>query len=411
MSRVRDLFQEFPVKFWVLIAATFIDRVGGTLIFPFFALYVTQRFDVGMTQAGTLLAIFSVSGFIGSMLGGALADKFGRRGMVLFGLVFSALSSLSMGLVSELSVFYMLAVIVGLLSNIAGPARQAMVADILPEEKRSEGFGMLRVSGNLAWIIGPMIGGLLAAQSYLLLFVLDAITSVVTAVIVFKLIPETRPEAADERQQQSFLETLVGYRSVMADKLYLAFLVTSMLMLIVYQQMYNTLSVYLRDVHGVPTQGYGFMLSLDAGTVVLFQFWVSRRVKRFPPMLMMALGTAFYMVGFSMYGFVATYPLFVVAILLITVGEMIVMPVGQALAARFAPEDMRGRYMAFYALSWTIPSAVGPWAAGLIMDNYDPRWVWYAAGIISIIAVTGFLVLHVRTGMAGAREQHAPAVS
>ena len=397
LNKAKTTYQEFPLKFWVLVIATFIDRIGGTLIFPFFALYITQKFGVGMTQAGVLFAIFSVSGFLGSMIGGALTDKFGRRGMVLFGLVFSALSSVSMGLVDELSMFYLLAVIVGSLSNIAGPARQAMVADMLPEEKHAEGYGILRVAGNLAWIMGPTIGGFLAATSYLLLFVLDAITSLITAAIVYKLVPETKPTESEERRQETILETLAGYRSVMADKVYVAFLITSMLMLIVYQQMYNTLSVFLRDVHGVSTQGYGFMLSLDAGTVVLFQFWVTRRISKYAPMAMMAVGTAFYLVGFTMYGFVSTYILFVVAILLITIGEMIVMPVGQALTARFAPEDMRGRYMAFYGLAWTIPSAVGPWAAGLILDNYDPNWVWYAGGIISAIAVGGFYSLHLKT--------------
>jgi MFS family permease len=82
--------------------------------------------------------------------------------------------------------------------------------------------------------------------------------------------------------------------------------------------------------------------------------------------------------------------------LLITIGEMIVLPVSQALVARFAPEDMRGRYMAFYGLCWTIPSAVGPWAAGLIMDNYNPNWVWYAAGIVSAVAIAGFCLLHLK---------------
>ena len=396
-NKVKETYQEFPLTFWILVIATFIDRIGGTLIFPFFALYVTQKFNVGMTQAGVLLGIFSVSGFLGSIIGGALADKFGRRGMLLFGLVFSALSSLSMGVVGELSVFYLLAVVVGLLSNIGGPARQAMVADMLPEEKQAEGYGILRVAGNLAWIMGPAIGGFLAATSYLLLFILDAITSLITAVIVYKLVPETKPKAPEEQRQETILETLAGYRVVMGDKVYVAFLITSMLMLIVYQQMYNTLSVFLRDVHGVSTQGYGFILSLDAGTVVLFQFWVTRRIKKYAPMLMMAIGTAFYLVGFTMYGFVSTYILFVIAILLITVGEMIVTPVGQALVAHFAPKDMRGRYMAFFALSWTIPAAVGPWAAGLIMDNYDPNWVWYAAGIISAVAIAGFCALYLIT--------------
>ena len=397
LNRITTTYQEFPLRFWVLVAANFIDRLGGTLIFPFFALYVTQRFDVGMTQAGILLALFSISGFIGSMLGGALTDKFGRRGMVLFGLVFSALSSVSMGLVGQLSVFYGLAVVVGLLSNIAAPARQAMVADILPEEQRAEGFGILRVVTNLAWIIGPSVGGLLAARSYLLLFVLDAIMSLITAVIVYKLIPETKPEATAAQKQESLFTTLVGYRDVMADKIYVAFLIVSMLMLIAYGQIYNTLSVYLRDVHAVSTQRYGLLMSLNASLVVILQIWIARRIKQSPPMLMMALGSLLYMVGLTMYGFVANYGLFVMAMLIITLGEMVVMPVGQTLVANFAPAAMRGRYMAIYALAWTIPSAMGPWAAGLIMDNYNPDWVWYAAGIFSAVAITGFYGLHLAT--------------
>lgn len=408
LSRAKSTYQEFPLKFWVLVVATFIDRLGGTMIFPFFALYITQKFGVGMTQAGVLFAIFSITGLLGSMVGGALTDKFGRRGMVLFGLVFSALSSVSMGLVGKLSAFYLLAVVVGLLSELAGPARQAMMADMLPEEKHAEGFGVLRVAGNLAWIMGPMIGGLLAAKDYLLLFILDAITSLVTATIVYRLVPETKPEMSEEHGRETILDTLIGYRVVMLDKLYMAFLFVSMLMTVVYLQMYNTLSVFLRDVHGVSTQGYGLLLSLDAGTVVLFQFWVTRRIKRFEPMLMMAIGTLFYLVGFTMYGFVSGYVFFVTAILLITFGEMIVIPVGQALVARLAPEDMRGRYMAFFGLSWTIPAAIGPWAAGLIMDNYDPNWVWYAGGIICAIAAAGFYALRLKTRerfAAGAEEK------
>jgi MFS family permease len=396
IARMRGTYQEFPLKFWVLVTATFIDRVGGTLVFPFFALYVTHKFNVGMTEAGVLLAIFSVTGLTGSMVGGALTDKFGRRGIVLFGLVFSALSSLAMGFVNDLPVFYGLAVVVGLLSNVGGPARQAMVADILPEEKQAEGFGVLRVAANIAWMIGPTIGGFLASRSYLLLFVLDAVASVTTALIVYRLVPETRPEGPEGQPQQTLLQTVSGYRLVLADKVYAAFLVTSMLMLIGYQQIYSTLSVFLRDVHGIPTQAYGLLMSMNAGSVVLLQFWVTRKTRRYRPMLMMAAGAALYLVGLTMYGFVSAYALFLIAMLIITLGEMIVMPTGQALVAQLAPEHMRGRYMAVFGLSWTIPATVGPWAAGVILDNYNPNWVWYAAGIASALAVAGFYLLYLK---------------
>ena len=95
-----------------------------------------------------------------------------------------------------------------------------------------------------------------------------------------------------------------------------------------------------------------------------------------------------------MYGFVATYPFFLVAMVIITIGEMIVSPTSTALVARLAPLEMRGRYMAVSGFSWIIPSAIGPLLAGLIMDNYDPRWLWYVCGILAAIATLGFVVFH-----------------
>ena len=178
----RKIYKEFPQRFWIVVGVSFIDHVGGTMLFPFFSLYITQKFDVGMTEAGIVLGIFSISGLVGQMIGGALTDKFGRRKLIIGGLVFSALSTLSLGFVNNFSVLIPLAIGIGLLSDIAGPAHGAMIADILPENKRQEGFGILRVVGNLAWIIGPTIGGFVAGKSFLALFITDAIISCVVAI-------------------------------------------------------------------------------------------------------------------------------------------------------------------------------------------------------------------------------------
>jgi len=397
LTNFKRTVQEYPAKFWVLVGATFVDGLGSTMIFPFFALYVTSKFNVGMTEAGVLFAIFSVSGFVGNMVGGALVDKFGRRSMLLFGLVISALSSLAMGVVGSLYAFYVLAVFVGLLSDVAGPARGAMVADLLPEEQRADGFGILRVAANMTWIVGPVIGGFLATRSYMLLFILDAISSLITAAIVYRMIPETKPEAAPDKPPETILQTIKGYGTVATDRLFVAFILASMLMTTAYLQLYSTLSVYLRDVHAVQESAYGILMSTNAATVVLFQFAITRRIRSRPPMLMMLVGSLLYMIGFTLFGIVITYPLFMLAMLIITFGEMMVIPIGQAIVANLAPEDMRGRYMAFFGLSWTIPSAIGPWAAGLIMDNIDPNWVWYTAGILCALAMSSFYLLHIRT--------------
>ena len=398
VGKAQSIYREFPSRFWILVGATWINAVGRTMIFPFFALYVTQRFDVGMTQAGILLALFSISGFLGSLAGGALTDRFGRRSMVLFGLVFSAFSSLAMGLVGDLRAFFVLAIVVGFLSDISGPAEGAMVADLLPDEKRAEGFGVLRVAGNLAWIFGPTIGGLLATRSFLLLFILDAICSSITALIVYRSIPETRSAAAAAATaHEPVSRTFRGYTRVLSDSIFLLFLAVCMIMNVVYLQMYSTFSVYLRDVHAIAARGYGLLMSLNATMVVLLQFSVTRVVRRYPAMLMMALGTALYMVGFTAFGLVSAYPLFVAAMLVITLGEMIIIPVGHALVVQLAPEAMRGRYIAVFGLSWALPQAVGPWAAGIILDNYDPNLVWYLCGALAALAALGFVSLYPRS--------------
>ena len=390
-----------------MVGVSFIDGIGGTLLFPFFALYITQKFNVGMTEAGIVLGMFSLFGMFGGMVGGALTDRFGRKQLILFGLVFSALSTLSFGLVTDIRFMYPLAVVVGVIGSLSGPAHNAMIADILPEEKRQEGFGILRVVGNFAWIIGPSIGGLVAKYNFFYLFVIDSILSCVVAVIVYRLLPETKPEvhAAEAHKQESLWETVKGYRLVLRDFAFMSFIVASVLMLLVYQQAYGSLSVFLRDVHQVDPQGYGFLMTASAITVVLFQFWVSRKLRNRAPFLMMAFGTLFYMVGFSMFGLVSAYPLFVTAIVVITIGEMIVVPVSQGLAANFAPEEMRGRYMAVFGLSWAVPQTIGPGAAGYILDNFNPNLLWYVGGILCAVSALGYWVLHLRLGK---RERFAP---
>jgi len=411
LQSIRTTYNEYPKTFWTLMLGTFIDRLGGALLFPFFALYVTQRFNVGMLEVGYLFAIFSVTGMVGTVFGGALTDKLGRRAMLLFGLVVSGFSTLLMGYIGSITVFYGLAAFVGLLSNAGGPAQQAMIADLLPEEKRTQGYALHRVIFNLAVTIGPALGGLIAARSYFLLFVFDAVISFVVAIIVYFGIPETKPALAPGQKEETVAQSVGGYRHVLADGLFMAFLFISILVTIVYVQMTSTLGVYLRDQHGITPLYYGYILSLNAGMVVVMQFWITRKLKSWTPMVLMAVGTALYAVGFGMYGFGSTFLWFAFAMVVITIGEMVLAPEGTALVARFAPEHMRGRYMGMFGFSWGIAFAVGPLAAGFIMEAYDPRWVWYLSFILGGVGALGYLVLHAATQKRFvASKETAPAI-
>lgn len=390
--------KEFPRAFWVLMGASFVDHIGSFLLMPFFALYITQRFGIGLTQMGQIFLVFAVAGTVGGILGGAITDKFGRRSIILFGIIFSAFSSILMGYADKLVYFFFLAPLVGLLSDVGGPAQSAMVADVLPQHRQAEGFGIWRVSVNISAVIGPIIGGFLANYNYLYLFLGDALLSLITAGIVFLILPETKPKLAEGHKEEGMLQSLGGYRRVFRDSVYVAFLLISMMGVLIYAQMNTTMPVFLRDFRNIPPLGYSYLISLNAAMVVLMQFWITRRMRGYSPLLLIALGTLFYGVGFGMYGFDGGLLYYAVGMAIITIGEMIVAPTGQALAARFAPADMRGRYMAMFGFSWALPFAFGPLLAGFVVDHYDPNWVWYGCALLAVISIGGFLWLHRRVG-------------
>lgn len=405
LQAIRNVYGEYPSQFWILVLATFVDRLGKSLVFPFFTLYVSRRFGAGVTQIGVIFGLFHVAGLVGGAVGGALVDRIGRKAILIFGLVASALSSLWMGLAPSFALFVAASVVAGTMAETGFAASPPMVADLLPAEKRAQGFGLLRVASNLALTAGPILGGLLAIQSYLFLFVGDAVSSIVTAGIVLVALRESRPALPEGVPQQSLAQTFAGYVDVLRHRAFLWFLGATALMAVVYMQMYTTLSIFLRDSHGVTERGYGILLSLNAALVVVFQFPIARRISRRNPALVMAAGTALYAIGFGLFGVTGTYLSFLSAIVVVTLGEMLVMPVGAAIAAHLSPVDMRGRYMATFSFCWVVAAAAGPFLAGLVMDNADPRWIWFLAFSAALAAASAFLQLERR--LAGVAQSPA----
>jgi MFS family permease len=393
LQKAKTVYREYPKQFWLLIAASFVDRLGGALVFTFFAIYITNKFGVGLTEVGFVSVIWGVTGIAGNFVGGAMADKFGRKGVVVFSLVMSASSSVALGLVTELWMLYAVVVVSGTLASVGEPAQNAMISDMLPKEQRAEGYSIHRVAFNVAVVIGPVIGGFIATRSYLLLFLADAVTSGIMALFVAFILKETlvRDENAEE---ESTSEAMGSYGKIFRDKLFMAFIGMGMVAQFVYFQMYMTLPVFLNKSHDIPPSGYGYIMSLNATMVVLLQFWITRKLRSVPPMLTLALACLFYMVGFGMYGFVSVFALFLVAMAFITIGEMVFFPTSQAFVAELAPENMRARYMALYGFSFSIPSSFGTLFAGLLSDNVNPFMIWYIAGMGGLLAALGYLGIH-----------------
>ncbi|MBI9049161.1 MAG: MFS transporter [Anaerolineaceae bacterium] len=397
-SRFERYINEYPKAFWTLVVAVFIDHIGSALLYPFLALYVTRHFNVGMTEAGQMFSIFAITAISGSFIGGAIADKFGRKRMILIGILASASASLLLGFIHEISVFYIAVGVSGLLANAGSPAQNAMVADLLPQEKQASGFGIIRVAYNVSFAIGPVLGGFLAEKNFLLLFILDAALSLITAVFIFVLIPETKPAETIAQKAQTLAMTFTGYLSVFKDRLFVLVIAALVLIQTVYEQLNTTLPVFLRDSHGILPSQFGLLLSMNAIMVVFLQIWITNRTTKIPPMLVMAFSGLMYLIGFGIFGFFATMPWFILGIILITIGEMAQSPVALSAVSRFASEDKRGRYMAFFEFGWVLPSTYASYCGGLVLDNLNPNWLWYGCILVGLLVILVYTALHIFGG-------------
>jgi MFS family permease len=395
LERIQTNYQEYPSSFWVLMTGTFIDRLGTNLIIPFLAIYVLQRFDAKITQIGLIYTIFAISSGVGNFLAGALADRFGRRFTLILGLVCAATARMALGIANDFTGLYVAAGFAGLFGAIGWPAQLAMTADLLGPEKRANGFGIQRVVINSTFALGPLAGGFIGPRiGYLPLFILDALTSYFVALIVFSRLPETRPRNRADTPDETFAQTLAGYGRVLQNRTFLAFILISILTVSAFMQMSTTLSVYLVRFQQMPESFFGALVMLNALMVVFLQIPITRWVSKVPLLGVMIAGNAFYLVGFGSYGLSPSVTLFMIAMVLITLGEMLVIPTSQALTALLAPPDMRARYVATERFNWIIAQALGPLAAAAIMDRFDPRWVWYGCSIICTVSMVGFYGLH-----------------
>jgi MFS family permease len=350
--------------------------------------------EVSMTTIGLLFTFTSPINFVSQVVGGSLADRWGRRMMMAVSLLASGLVMLGFGLAGSLPSLILLLVLNGIFGPLFGPASNAMIADLIEPGKRAQAYGLLRVVMNVGAAIGPSVGGFLATRSYFVLFFSAALTSLLYFLIVVAFVRETKPQGSTSLEERAE-PGKEGWRTVLRDTPFLALCLITVLTCVVYSQMNTTFPVYLKENAGIGEVQYGQLMALNAVMVILLQFPITKITDRFRrrQMQMMALGALLYALGFGSQGFVGTLPLFALSVAIWTLGEMVIAPVSTVLVADMAPETLRGRYMGAFGLTWGIGYGLGPTLGGTVMDNLGGRYVWYVSLMLGLMAAVAFLLL------------------
>jgi len=387
--RLRATSASYPRQFWLLFWGVLVNSSGASMVWPFLTIYLRQRLDVPLTTVALLLTLNALAGLASTSLTGPAVDRFGRKGAMVISLGAGCVFMLALARVDSLGSAALLMLVKGLTDPLYRVGSDAMVADLIPPARRAGAYALLRMIANLGVAIGPSIGGFITSVSYPLAFSIAAGTTFVYALLVGFFMRETIPQwPVEERARQA-----KGYGPVLRDRPFMAFCVAYSFAGMAYSLMMVLLPVYVKENFGVPESSYGFIMATNAAMVVLFQFGVTRLTQRYYHLPVLAVGSLFYALGVGSVAWGAGFTGFLLSMVILTIGEMIMIPTSTALTANLAPPDMRGRYMGMYGLTWGVAMGIGPVLGGTLNDQVAPVAIWYAGLAFGAVALIGFVLL------------------
>ncbi|HEX5541840.1 MAG TPA: MFS transporter [Micromonospora sp.] len=391
MRTVRGWLQEtaggLPASFWYLWVGTLINRLGS-FVLVFLAIYLTRERGFSEFTAGLVIGAWGAGGAAGTMIGGVLADRWGRRPTLLIAHLGAAAMMLALGLARPLWAVAAGALLLGLFAESARPAFAAMVIDVVPERDRLRAFSLNYWAINLGFACAAVLAGFAAEVNYLLLFLINATTTLVTAGIVFAKVRETRPEHLRRTNVVARVPVQGGLLTALSDRVFLGFVALNLLTALIFMQHISMLPIAMGQ-DGLSPATYGSVIALNGVLIVVGQLFVPRLIRDRSRSHVLALAAVIIGVGFGLTAFADVAWLYALTVLIWTLGEMLNSPSNSTLIAELSPAALRGRYQGVFSLSWSVAGFAAPILGGLLRGQAGNAALWLGcAGLAAVVAVS-----------------------
>ena len=392
INRLRREYSNYPGQFWLMFVGMALAMTGITIIWPFMMIYASDKLSLSLAAAASLMSINAATGLGSSILAGPIVDRLGRKWVMVISLVGNGMCYFLLNQADSYTAFALILGISGVFSPLYKVGSDAMLADLFPKEKRAEAYALYRMARNIGVAAGPALGGLLLSRSYSIGLYSAAAGYVLYGILLLVFARETIPEAVRLKRSNP-LDQLRGYWQAFQDRSFMALVGAFTLVQMTTALMWVLLSVYVKTEYGIGENLYGWLPTTNALMVVFLQVLITRRTRKFTALKVMRWGSVFYIFAPLIVALSTGFWGFWTAMVVMTLGELVVVPRASAYAANLAPIDKRGRYMSLYGLTWNAAVGVSPVLGGYLSDRFGHRAPWIIGVAFSIFAVCAFWLM------------------
>jgi MFS family permease len=375
-----------PRQFWFLWTGTLINRLGSFVVI-FLAIYLTGARGFSQSQAGLVIGLYGVGGAIGTTVGGVLADRWGRRPTMLIAQFGGATLMLALGFAHSFAQIIVNTFLLGLVTEAARPAFQAMMIDVVGMADRVRAYSLNYWAVNLGFALSSVGAGLAAKANYFLLFAVDSGTTLITALLSLIFLAETRPTVPRVAPGQ---RSRGGLGTVLRDRTFMLYVVISLGGIAVMMQHMSTLPIAM-TADGLSVATYGGVIAVNGVLIVLGQLFVPKLIGDRDPSRVLAVATLIVGVGFGLVAFAHAAWFFAGTVVIWTLGEMLQSPSNAATVAALSPPQLRGRYQGLNSLNWSVGTALAPILGGLTQQHLGNATLWLGCFGVCVVVAIGHL--------------------
>ncbi|PWU50285.1 MFS transporter, partial [Micromonospora globispora] len=320
------------------------------------------------------------------LLGGVLADRWGRRATLVAAHLGAAGLMVALAFSQHLAVIAVLAALVGVVHSMPSPAFVAAIVDVVPEHRRSRAFNLQFWAFNLGMAVASLLAGVLAEASFVALFLVDAAATLTAAAIIATKVPETlvrrRPAAGTRRRP--------GLRTALTDRIFVVFVGLTFLLAVLTMQTSTIMPLAMR-ADGLRPSAYGMVVALGGALIVLGQLFVPRLIEPYRKAAVLSVSTGLMALGFGALALADDLPVYLGAAVVWTIGQMLAAPPNAQINADLAPPELRARYQSVFYLTFPAASFVAPALGGLSLQYLGERH-WLIVGGLGLVAAIGHLL-------------------
>ncbi|MFK7971019.1 MAG: MFS transporter [Bacteroidia bacterium] len=392
----KDAYAGHPPEIWTITIVTFINRVG-TMIAPFLVVYLTTILDFELKEAGLIVAAFGAGSFSGTYVGGKLTDRIGARKVITGSLLLGGVFLILLQLVTS---FWGL---VGMLFTMAffgealRPATMASIGDYVPKSHTGRAMALLRLAINLGFTAAPAIGGFLAVSlGYAWLFWIDGLTCIAAAIYFVIASAKWRPTTQSDILEENATSKASTARPPHLNRRYILFLLATFIMGFGFIQWFHSIPLFLKSEWGFDERYIGALMMLNGILIVILEMPLVHIIEH-KKQTIKSFFIGIVLIGASFLPFLlpAWYGFAVLAIVLMTIGEILNLPFSSSFALNLSPDSMRGEYSAWYGMTWSLTHIAGPALGLAFIDELGYPAFWSCLAVLCIVS----LVLHRWAGM------------